>query len=155
MTSVFMALQALGIPCREFHHSQPVTSLEQAAAERGQIPAQVVRSIVFRLSAESYIMALMAGPTQISWARLRAYLGQNRISLASDEEVLTVTGYKIGTVSPIATAKRMRVLVDASVFVHEEISLGSGQRDIAVVMRSADLRLALPELELGKFASDA
>jgi prolyl-tRNA editing enzyme YbaK/EbsC (Cys-tRNA(Pro) deacylase) len=152
MTSpVSNALQALGIPYREFVHTAPVTSLEQAAAERGQHPSQVVRSILFRLRAGEYVMVLMAGAGQISWPALRAYLGQSRISMASDEEVLAATGYRIGTVSPIGTATRLRVLADRSVFAHPQISMGSGLRNTAILLASADLSRALPDLEIGDF----
>ena len=98
-------------------------------------------------------MVLTAGPAQISWPALRAYLGQNRISMASDEEVLTTTGYRVGTVSPIGTATQLRVLADSSVFIHEEISMGSGQRDTAIILKSANLRRMLPEIEIGDFVS--
>ena len=153
MTPVSLALQKMGIPHREFVHTGQVTSLEQAATERGQIPAQVVRSIVFRISAGEYLMVLAAGPAQVSWPALRAYLGQNRISMASDEEVLAATGYRIGTVSPVGTATTLRVLADDGVFIHEEISMGSGARNTGIILKSADLRQALPDLETGKFTA--
>jgi Cys-tRNA(Pro)/Cys-tRNA(Cys) deacylase len=153
MTPVSQILQELGLPHREFVHGGQVRSLEQAAEERGQAPGQVVRSIVFRISAGVYLMVLAAGPSQINWAALRAYLRQNRISMASDEEVLAATGYRIGTVSPIGTATRLRVLADNGVFLHEEISIGSGQPNTGIILKSADLRRALPELELGEFVS--
>lgn len=153
MTPVSQILQELGLSHREFVHAGQVRSLEQAAEERGQAPGQVVRSIVFRISAGAYVMVLAAGPSQINWAALRAYLGQNRISMASDEEVLAATGYRIGTVSPIGTATRLRVLADNGVFLYEEISIGSGQPNTGIILKSADLRRALPELELGEFVS--
>ena len=85
---VSQALTDMGIPHRVFRHPGPVKSLEQAAAERGQLPEQIVRSIVFRLSADEFVMALMAGPQQIDWKALRRYLGEKRLTMASEEEVL-------------------------------------------------------------------
>jgi len=153
MTPVSKILRELGIPHREFIHTGQVWSLEQAAEERGQLPGQVVRSIVFRIRAGEYLMVLAAGPGQISWPGLREYLGQGRISMASDEDVLAATGYRIGTVSPVGTATRLRVIADSGVFVHEEISMGSGQPNSGIILKSADLRRALPDLELGEFVS--
>ena len=77
------ALDLLGIPYRIFQHAQPPESFEEAARQRGQSPAQIVRSIVFRLAEGQFIMVLMAGPGQISWKLLRAALGITRISMAS------------------------------------------------------------------------
>ena len=87
-TPVTRALKALGIPHRFFRHERPVHSLEQAASERGQRPEQVVRSILFRLAEDSYVMVLIAGPGQISWPALRKHLGQSRLTMASEQEVL-------------------------------------------------------------------
>lgn len=153
MTPVSKILRELGIPHREFIHTGQVRSLEQAAEERGQVAGQVVRSIVFRVRAGEFVMVLAAGPGQISWPKLRDYLGLGRISMASDEEVLAATGYRIGTVSPVGTVTRLRVLADRGVFLHEEISMGSGQPNSGIILKSADLRRALPELELGEFIS--
>lgn len=99
-TLVTSALTAMHIPRRLFRHPGLVQSLEQAARERGQQPEQVVRSIVFRLGEGDYLMVLMAGPRQISWPVLRRYLGQSRLTLASEAEVLEATGYPLGAVSP-------------------------------------------------------
>ena len=91
-TPVTRALDALGVPYRTFTHPGPVHSLEQAAAERGQRPEQVIRSILFRLGEGDYVMVLVAGPGQLSWAVLRKHLGVSRMSMASEEEVLAATG---------------------------------------------------------------
>ena len=145
---VSIALDKLNIPHRVFTHPGKVNSLEQAARERGQRPEQVIRSILFRIGEDEYLMALVAGPAQISWKALRSYLGQSRLTMADKDEVLVVTGYPIGAVSPFGTARKLRVLVDPSVFVEEEISLGSGVRGTTVILKSDDLKRALGEVEI-------
>jgi Cys-tRNA(Pro)/Cys-tRNA(Cys) deacylase len=98
---VSIALEKLGVPHTIFRHENPVHSFEQAASDRGQRPSQVVRSILFRAAEDEFIMALVAGPDQISWKILRKYLGRSRVSMASEDEVLAVTGYRIGTVGTV------------------------------------------------------
>lgn len=149
---VARALTGLGLPFRVFRHPGPVASLEQAAAERGHNLDQVVRSILFRLGPGNFVMVLMAGPSQISWQALRSYLGQTRVSMASEEEVLAATGYRTGAVSPLGLPQPLRVLADESVFIPDELSIGSGERGVAVILSSVDLRKALPEIEIGRFA---
>jgi Cys-tRNA(Pro) deacylase len=145
---VSLALEKLGITHRVFRHPGPVDSLEQAARERGQRPEQVVRSILFRTGEDEYLMALVAGPAQIFWKALRGYLGQSRLTMANGEEVLAVTGYPIGAVSPFGTTRSLRVLVDPGVFNEEEISIGSGIRGTTVILKSNDLRRALGNFEI-------
>jgi len=149
---VARALDQLNIPYRLFRHPGPIHSLEQAARERHQSPDQVVRSIVFRVAKDDYVMVLIAGDRQVSWPALRRHLVQSRLTMANEEEVLKATGYERGAVSPFGLPRPMRILVDDSVFVHGEVSLGSGIRGTAIVMSSVDLKRALGEVEVGQFA---
>jgi prolyl-tRNA editing enzyme YbaK/EbsC (Cys-tRNA(Pro) deacylase) len=146
------ALDALGLPYRLFRHARPPGSLEQAAEERGQLPDQVVRSILFRSGDRGFVLVLMAGPGQISWQRLRAHLGVSRLRMAGEAEVREVTGNAIGAVTPLGLPRPLRVLADESVFRQGEISIGSGERGTAILMSSADLRKALVRVEIGAFA---
>ncbi len=144
-------LEKRGIACRIFRHLQPPASLEQAAAERGQEPIQVIRSILFRIAEDDFALVLVAGPGQLSWRKLRTHLGISRLSLASNEDVLRVTGAPVGAVGPLGLPMPVRILADESVFQPEEISIGSGVRGIAVILKSSDLHNALGNVESGSF----
>lgn len=153
-TPVTRALAELNIPYCFFRHPGQVSSLEQAAHERGQNPGQIIRSIVFRLGKGEYVMVLVAGPAQISWPALRAYLGQSRLTTADKSEILSITGYPIGAVSPLGLPIPMRILVDRSVLQEGEISIGSGVRNTTVILLSSDLMNALGPVEVGQFIQD-
>jgi Cys-tRNA(Pro) deacylase len=153
-TPVTEALTALSIPHRLFTHPGEVTSLEQAAEERGHRPSQVVRSLLFRLGKGDYVMLLVAGPEQVSWPALRQYLGQSRLTTASREEVLQVTGYPIGGVSPFGLPAPIRILVDESVLAETELSIGAGVRGSTVILKSDDLMRGLEGAEVGAFKEE-
>lgn len=148
---VAVALTQQAIPYRLFTHAGPVASLAQAAQERNQRPEQVVRTILFRLGATQYALVLMAGPGQIAWKALRQHFGQSRLTMATPEEVLTVTGYPIGAVAPFGLPTPVPILVDESVTAQSEVSIGSGVRGVAVILQTADLLAALGEVTVGKF----
>ncbi|MEP0804688.1 MAG: YbaK/EbsC family protein [Chloroflexota bacterium] len=143
-----LALERLGIPHRVFRHEQPVASLEEAASARNQRPEQVVRSILFQVRPGEFVMVLIAGRTQVDWKKLRQLVKRSRVRMATEEEVLEVTGYRIGTVSPFGVRNQVRVLLDASVLREEEISIGSGVRNVAIIMKSVDVRRALGDVEI-------
>jgi Cys-tRNA(Pro)/Cys-tRNA(Cys) deacylase len=145
-------LDLQGIPYRIFQHTSPPLSLEQAAEERGQEPGQIIRSILFRHEHEYYVMVLMAGPGQIAWKRIREHLGVSRISMATEAEVRQVTGYELGAVNPLGLPQPVRILADTSVFEPEEISIGSGVRGAAIILKSKDLQKALEIIEIGIFS---
>ena len=137
------ALDALGVPHRIFRHENPVTSFEQAAGERGQRASQIVRSILFRLTGDEFVMVLIADSVQVSWRILRKYLGSSRMTMATEDEVFAVTGYRVGAVSPFGLPNPLRVLIDESILREDEVSIGSGIRNTAIILKSADLRRAL------------
>lgn len=147
-TPVTQALDRAGVPYRFFRHTGVVRSLEQAAQERGQQPQQVVRSLLFRLAEDEFVMVLVSGPRQISWPSLRAFLGTNRMTMATDEEVLRVTGYPPGAVSPFGLPRPLRLLVDPAVLEQDEVSIGSGMRNTTVILRQEHLRRALGHYEI-------
>ena len=147
-------LRAKKIPFRLFRHPGPILSLEQAAMERGQSPNQVVRSIVFRIAKDEYVMVLMPGKRQVSWPALRQYLGKSRLSMASDEDVFQATGYQPGAISPFGLPKPIRILVDHLVLEQAEVSIGSGERGLTVILKTSDLLTALESFELEQFTTN-
>ena len=145
------ALDELGIPHQVYTHAGTIRSIEQAAAERNQDINQVVRSIVFRISEGKYAMVLIAGKHQISWKALRQHFNTSRLTMASPDEVLEVTGFQVGTVSPFCLKCEIPILADNNVFHPDAVSMGSGITGTAILMRKEHLVKALGEIEIGNF----
>lgn len=143
-----IALEKMNVPHRVFIHEKPLMSFEQAAAERNQRPEQIVRSILFQIRPDEFLMVLVAGRDQVDWRKLRQLVKRSRVRMATEEEVLEITGYRVGTVSPFGIKNPVKVLIDTSVLKEEEISIGSGARQVAIIMRSADVQRALGNPEV-------
>ena len=143
-------LDHLGLPYKLFIHTEPLRSIEQAADERGLQVEQIIRSLLFRTSKDTYLMVLMPGPSQVSWQKLRQYLGVSRLTTATEDEVRQVTGYPRGAVSPIGLTQPMRILGDHEICKHEVVSLGAGIKNAGIIMKRDDL-LRVVEIELGEF----
>ena len=100
------------------------------------------------------MLVLMAGRDQIDWKKLRQFVKRSRVRMATNEEVLEVTGYRVGTVSPFGLKNQVRVMIDASVLKEEEVSLGSGVRNTAIIMKSEDVQRALKNAEVVSLAEE-
>ena len=136
------ALAALGdVPPQVLRHG-PVRSLEEAAEARGVSPAAVVKTLVVRRGAGDYVFVLVPGDRQISWPKLRALLGVNRLALPPAEEALEATGYERGTITPFGSTTAWPVVADAAV-AGEEITLGGGAHGVAVKLAADDALRAL------------
>ncbi len=152
-TVVTRALDDLAIPYRFFRHRRPIQSLEQAAEIRGLRAEQIVRTLLFRLEGGEYFLLLTPGPDQVDWRKLRYFLGVSRVTTATRAEVREVTGYQPGSVSPFGLPQPLRILADGSLRSLQQISLGAGEPNTAVIIEGDSLRKAL-DLEFGDFRSD-
>jgi Cys-tRNA(Pro) deacylase len=149
-TSATRALDSAGVMYTLHLHDRPVTSLEQAAAERGLRPSQIVRSLVFRQEGSAFVLVLAPGPRQISWAKLRRHLGVSRLTTASADEVVAATGYTPGSVSPFGLASPLRILADQRLAQEDIVSVGAGIRNAGIILSTEDL-LRLLQPEMGEF----
>ncbi|HWQ05376.1 MAG TPA: YbaK/EbsC family protein [Longilinea sp.] len=147
-TPATKALEDTKTSFQVFQHIHKITTLQQAAEERGQNPDQIIRSILFRQSSGQFVLVLMAGDRQISWKALRAYLGERRISLASPQDVIDYTGYEIGAVTPFGLLHPTRIIADPSVFTYPQISLGSGKKGFAIILISNLLPRLIENIEI-------
>ncbi len=73
--------------------------------------------------------------------------------MATEEEILELTGFPLGAVSPFGTRQPVRTLVDRTAIHEEEISVGSGVRYTTVIMRRDGFLRALGAVEIGDFAA--
>ncbi|MGH3506251.1 MAG: aminoacyl-tRNA deacylase [Nocardioidaceae bacterium] len=130
------AAEGLGLAHTVTRHG-PVRSLAEAAAARGVEPAAVTKTIVVRLSESDYRFVLVPGDREISWPKLRALLGVNRVSMPNADKALEVTGYVPGTISPLGSTISWPVIADSR--VTGEVSIGGGAPGVALSVDAADL----------------
>lgn len=119
-------------------------SLEEAAASRGIAPGELVKSMVVRFDAAAgerdYAVILLPGDCSISWKKLRSYLGTHRAAMPHAEDAREVTGFERGTITPFGHG--LRIIADQRVPAGR-ISFGSGQHDLAVFAKGADVLRAV------------
>lgn len=134
-------LTSLGVAYRVVEY-EPVTSLEEAAAQRGISPADIVKTLVVRISDESYVFVLVPGDRAISWPKLRAQLGTKRLSLPDPATAQAVTGYARGTITPLGSSHVWPVVADSSM-LGRSVALGSGTPHTHVLVDADALVRAL------------
>jgi Cys-tRNA(Pro)/Cys-tRNA(Cys) deacylase len=134
------AADGLGLTYEVTRHG-PVGSLQEAAAARGVAPAAVIKTIVVRLSDDDYRFVLVPGDREISWPKLRALLGVNRISMPDADTALSVTGYVRGTITPLGSTTMWPVVADQA--MAGTVSLGGGAHGVALNVDATELVTAL------------
>lgn len=149
-TTATRTLDQLAIPYRVYQHLRPPTSLEEATRERGQLPEQVVRSILFRLGKNDFVLVLAAGPAQLSWPKLPRQVGG--LAPQPGKRGGGPEGDRGGDRGRRSawTAGPRSLLADEGVFLPEEVSIGSGVRGTAVILKSIYLKRALGQVDIAR-----
>ncbi|MET1064618.1 MAG: YbaK/EbsC family protein [Arthrobacter sp.] len=117
-------------------------SLEEAAQILGIQPRDIVKSLVVKHKDGSFLFALVPGDRQISWPKLRALLGVNKLSLPPAEVALDATGYERGTITPLGSTVAWPVYADASI-TGRRISMGAGEHGYSAFVDADALTAAL------------
>lgn len=133
------AASALGLSV-EIVERPAARSLPEAAALLGLSPADIVKTLVVKRSDDTFLFALIPGDRAISWPKLRAVVGVNRLKLPDAEVALAATGYERGTITPFGASTAWPVVADERLR-GREITLGAGEHGVAVAV-DADAALA-------------
>ncbi|UFU07433.1 aminoacyl-tRNA deacylase [Ruania halotolerans] len=140
MTETTPALQALEQTDLRYAVTRhgPVFSLAEAAMARGLDPDQLIKTMVVRRGSGDYLFVLVPGSRSISWPKLRALLGVNRLSMPDAARAKDVTGYERGTITPFGATTAWPVIADSRI-AGQQVSIGGGGHGIGVTLAGDDL----------------
>jgi Cys-tRNA(Pro)/Cys-tRNA(Cys) deacylase len=113
-------------------------SLEEAAEILGITPADIVKSLVVKRHDGTFLFAEIPGDRQISWAKLRAVVGVNKLQLPDKDVALEATGYERGTITPLGSTTAWPVYVDERI-VGRRVSMGGGQHGVSAFVDADQL----------------
>lgn len=132
--------EARGIPV-EIVERPDAGSLEQAAELLGISPGSIVKSLVVKRHDGTFLFALVPGDRQISWSKLRAVVGVNKLQLPSQDVALEATGYERGTITPLGSTSAWPVFADSR--ITGRVALGAGEHGYSAWVEALDLARGL------------
>lgn len=148
-TKITDLLDRYSIIYRRLPHSEPVFTIEAAAAQREVVPEEMVKSILLREKAEPrrYVMACVIGIARLDPQAVRAYLSQSgewkRLTFATAEEILAIAGYPQGAVAPLCLPDGVSVIFDEAIAHCTRVNISSGDLMLGLELSQQDLtRLA-------------
>ncbi|MTE24165.1 aminoacyl-tRNA deacylase [Microbacterium sp. ZXX196] len=111
--------------------SPRAASLEEAARLRGITPTDIVKSLVVKGKGDQFFFALVPGDRSISWPKLRAVVGVNKLRLPEAALALAATGYERGTIVPVGSTTAWPVYADERMS-GRRVSMGAGAHGFAM-----------------------
>lgn len=113
-------------------------SLAEAAELLGIAAASIVKSLVVKRHDGAFLFALVPGDRQISWAKLRAVVGVNKLRLPEAELALEATGFARGTITPIGSTTAWPIYADERI-VGTRVALGAGEQGLSLFVEADEL----------------
>lgn len=143
-------LASHGVPYTVLPHSQPVFTVAEAAAQRGVVAEEMVKSILLRETGRGrYVMACILGIDRLDHRAVREHLPGDwqRLTFAGDEEITTVTGYPKGAVNPLCLPVGVPVIFDEAIAHCRRVNISAGDLMFGLELDALDLiRLANAQL---------
>ena len=130
-TKITTLLDKYNVPYTLLPHTEPVFTVEAAAAQRGVVKEEMVKSILLReKNGQRYVMGCVTGDVRLDPKAVRAYLpeaeGWKRLTFASAEEIRQVTGYVQGAVAPLCLPDDVVVIFDVAIAQCQKVNISSG-----------------------------
>lgn len=138
-TRAAQALDKLGIPyeIREFDEEELGAD---EVAEKLQIPlVQVFKTLVVRGDRTGVILACLPGTLTLSLKALARVSGNRKVEMVEKDEILRLTGYIRGGVSPLGGKKDYPVFLNQSALEQSIVSVSAGMRGMQVFLTPPDL----------------
>ncbi|HTL40042.1 MAG TPA: YbaK/EbsC family protein [Pseudolysinimonas sp.] len=122
----------------EFVERTAARSLEETAQILGIAPGDIVKSLVVKRHDGTFLFAEVPGDRQISWAKLRAVVGVNKLQLPEASVALDATGYERGTITPLGSGAAWPVYIDQTL-VGRRVSMGAGEHGLSMFVDADEL----------------
>ena len=121
----------------QFIEGPAAGSLAEAAALLGLPASGIIKTLVVKRHDGDFLFALVPGDRQISWGKLRALVGVNKLKLPEASVALEATGYERGTIVPLGSTTAWPVYADTR--VTGRIALGAGEHGLSAMVDAGAL----------------
>ena len=114
------------------------TALEAASSLNCEIGA-IVKSLLFRTD-NKYTLFLIAGDKKASLKKIKKNIRFSDVSMASADEVKSITGYTIGGVSPVGHINKVDIYIDNSLERFDFLFAAAGHPNCIFKISFLDLK---------------
>jgi len=140
-TNAARLLDQAGVPYELRHYpvDEEHLSAPQVAEAISLPPEQVFKTLVARGDRSGVVLASIPANAELDLKALAAASGNKKVELVAMKEVLGLTGYVRGGVSPVGTRRPYPVYLEETADLWDVISVSAGIRGCQMVLRPADL----------------
>ena len=131
--------QGIRYELREYEVDESDLSGMHVAQAIGLPPAQVFKTLVAKGDRNGVLVACIPVDAELDLKELARVSGNKKVDLVPLKEVLPLTGYIRGGVSPVGMKKHFPTILDMSAFEWPLISVSAGARGVQMLVSPEDL----------------
>lgn len=135
-------LQLHDIPHEISFIEMPARTTEIAAASLGLEKSEIGKSLLIEAD-KVPVIVIIPGNRRLDIRKLKNLLGVGKIKFVNPDEVVSLTGYVLGSMPPVAHANEMPVYLDKRLLSLSYIYTGGGQIDTVLKVKPQDLASAV------------
>jgi len=134
-------LEAAGVPyeLRQYEIDESDLSAPHVARAIGMPPEQVFKTLVARGDRAGVLLACIPANSELDLKALASASGNKKVELVAVKEVLGLTGYIRGGVSPVGTRKPYPLFLDETAELWDVLSVSAGVRGLQMLLSPGDL----------------
>ena len=118
--------------------SSAKTAIEAASSLGCEVGA-IVKSLLFK-TGNTFTLFLVSGDKKASLNKIKKTLNIKDASMASPDDVKSITGYTIGGVSPVGHLNKIEILIDHSLARFENLYAAAGHPNCVFKINFDDLQ---------------
>lgn len=144
-TNAARILDGLGIAyeLREYEADEEDLSAPRVAESIGMPAGQVFKTLVARGDRGGVLLACVPGSSELDLKALASASGNKKVELVALKDILSLTGYIRGGVSPVGSKKTYPVYLDSTADLWPVIAVSAGVRGCQMLLKPADLARAV------------
>lgn len=129
-------LKDMGIKFELIKLTQAVHSVRDVQIACDCEASEVIKTLVFIGS--NPIVVIMPGDKKANITKIEKITGEQNLRMAKPEEVMNITGYSVGSVSPFGINPNIKKIADNLILKLPSLFLGSGKNDVLIKISQSE-----------------
>ena len=140
-TNAMRLLESAGIEyeLRTYLFDQEDISAERVAELLSMAPEQIFKTLIVCGDSSGPMLVLAPAGTEIDMRALARCSGDKRVEMVPQREVLGLTGYVRGAVTPLGIPRNYPVFIEETAILWDLIGISAGAKGMELTLAPADL----------------
>ena len=140
-TNAIRLLESAGVEykLRTYPVEEKDLSAERVAELLDIAPEQIFKTLIVLGDRSGPMLVLAPAGTEVDLRALAQHSGDKRIEMAPQRDVLELTGYVRGSVTPLGIRRKYPVYIEETASLWEEIGISAGAKGMELIVAPEDL----------------